>query len=88
MVSSNSSPPLRRDRGLIGPFDLRKNRPSRDGFPKSGGETRNRTRDTRIFSALLYQLSYLAVREGRRISRFICVNRFLSSGLTTTVDYS
>jgi hypothetical protein len=27
---------------------------------KSGGETRNRTGDTRIFSPLLYQLSYLA----------------------------
>ncbi len=26
-----------------------------------GGETRNRTGDTRIFSPLLYQLSYLAV---------------------------
>ena len=27
---------------------------------KSGGKTRNRTEDTRIFSPLLYQLSYLA----------------------------
>ena len=27
-----------------------------------GGETRNRTGDTRIFSPLLYQLSYLAIR--------------------------
>jgi hypothetical protein len=26
----------------------------------NGGETRNRTGDTRIFSPLLYQLSYLA----------------------------
>ena len=29
---------------------------------KNGGETRNRTADTRIFSPLLYQLSYLAPR--------------------------
>ena len=27
----------------------------------SGGQGRNRTTDTRIFSPLLYQLSYLAV---------------------------
>ena len=27
---------------------------------KDGGQTRNRTEDTRIFSPLLYQLSYLA----------------------------
>ena len=27
---------------------------------KSGGETQNRTGDTRIFSPVLYQLSYLA----------------------------
>lgn len=46
---------------------------------KNGGETRNRTRDTRIFSALLYQLSYLAERGGRRapiqsrvVNRFLC----------------
>jgi hypothetical protein len=31
---------------------------------KSGGQTRNRTEDTRIFSPLLYQLSYLA-KSGR-----------------------
>ncbi len=30
---------------------------------KEGGETRNRTEDTRIFSPLLYQLSYLAMIE-------------------------
>ncbi len=38
---------------------------------KSGGQTRNRTEDTRIFSPLLYQLSYLAqsgmANKGRRI---------------------
>ena len=30
--------------------------------PMSGGEKRDRTVDTRIFSPLLYQLSYLAMR--------------------------
>jgi hypothetical protein len=29
-----------------------------------GGQGRNRTTDTRIFSPLLYQLSYLAADEG------------------------
>ena len=29
-----------------------------------GGQGRNRTTDTRIFSPLLYQLSYLAAAEG------------------------
>ncbi len=29
-------------------------------FFRSGGQARNRTTDTRIFSPLLYQLSYLA----------------------------
>ena len=29
-------------------------------FNKNGGQGRNRTADTRIFSPLLYQLSYLA----------------------------
>ena len=29
----------------------------------NGGQGRNRTTDTRIFSPLLYQLSYLAMRE-------------------------
>jgi hypothetical protein len=28
--------------------------------PENGGQRRNRTADTRIFSPLLYQLSYLA----------------------------
>ena len=36
----------------------------RKGCPRqgNGGQGRNRTIDTRIFSPLLYQLSYLAVR--------------------------
>ena len=38
---------------------------------KSGGWTRNRTGDTRIFNPLLYQLSYPASlpKKGRRILR-------------------
>jgi hypothetical protein len=38
--------------------------------PMNGGQGRDRTADTRIFSPLLYQLSYLAIPErctgGRR----------------------
>ena len=56
-----------------------KNPPNNGRILKNGGETRNRTRDTRIFSALLYQLSYLAVRGiGRGSIRRVVVNRFLS----------
>ena len=33
-------------------------------FDSVGGQGRNRTADTRIFSPLLYQLSYLAKKEG------------------------
>ena len=36
---------------------------------KGGGETRNRTEDTRIFSPLLYQLSYLATEDKGSIIR-------------------
>ena len=36
---------------------------------ESGGQGRNRTIDTRIFSPLLYQLSYLAIRWARQIPR-------------------
>jgi hypothetical protein len=45
---------------------------------KSGGQGRNRTTDTGIFSPLLYQLSYLAAKEGvlkrlrGRESRCLC----------------
>ena len=35
----------------------------------SGGQGRNRTTDTRIFSPLLYQLSYLAAGGGRLLER-------------------
>ena len=36
----------------------------------NGGQGRNRTTDTRIFSPLLYQLSYLAAgTEGRVLDR-------------------
>ncbi len=34
-----------------------------------GGQGRNRTTDTRIFSPLLYQLSYLAVAARRLLDR-------------------
>lgn len=48
----------------------------RSGVKNTGGQGRNRTTDTRIFSPLLYQLSYLAMRIIRcswRISiGFIC----------------
>ena len=40
------------------------NAPSR-GVVESGGQGRNRTTDTRIFSPLLYQLSYLAILWSR-----------------------
>ena len=40
------------------------------GWDESGGWTRNRTGDTRIFNPLLYQLSYPAIPEkGTRILR-------------------
>ena len=39
------------------------------GGKGAGAQGRNRTTDTRIFSPLLYQLSYLAARtEGPRIT--------------------
>jgi hypothetical protein len=34
-------------------------------FYLTGGQGQNRTADTRIFSPLLYQLSYLAAGDGR-----------------------
>ena len=34
---------------------------------KDGGKARNRTGDTRIFSPLLYQLSYRAICEGAKL---------------------
>jgi hypothetical protein len=36
-----------------------------------GGQGRNRTTDTRIFSPLLYQLSYLAAGGGRVLDRLL-----------------
>jgi hypothetical protein len=39
------------------------------GLRRGGGETRNRTGDTRIFSPLLYQLSYLARPPRRPLHR-------------------
>ena len=42
---------------------------SADFYGLSGGQGRNRTTDTRIFSPLLYQLSYLAAGWGRVLDR-------------------
>ena len=36
---------------------------------RDGGETRNRTADTRIFSPLLYQLSYLASKKSKQVKK-------------------
>ena len=44
---------------------IRQSDPSR--FHPGGGQTQNRTGDTRIFSPLLYRLSYLAPQDKRRI---------------------
>ena len=46
----------------------------------SGGQTQNRTGDTRIFSPLLYRLSYLASLEkvGIKCSQSLHVNRFFT----------
>jgi hypothetical protein len=42
-------------------------RPTGNGWAlKGGGQGRNRTADTRIFSPLLYQLSYLAGKDARQ----------------------
>ena len=38
-----------------------------DKLFKSNAQSRNRTSDTRIFSPLLYQLSYLGISSGDRI---------------------
>ena len=40
--------------------------PAKQGL-QNGGTDRNRTSDTRIFSPLLYQLSYRAIREGAKL---------------------
>jgi hypothetical protein len=42
----------------------KRKRPTENSWAlNSGGQGRNRTTDTRIFNPLLYQLSYLALRE-------------------------
>src|SRR5258706_5640262 len=45
-----------------------------------GGQGRNRTTDTRIFSPLLYQLSYLAFWDAPRETGAVCRGRIISSG--------
>ncbi len=49
---------------MIGATGCRPNCKYWESREKSGGQGRNRTNDTRIFSPLLYQLSYLARRGG------------------------
>ena len=41
---------------------------------KDGGQSRNRTDDTRIFSPLLYQLSYLATKMADTTHKLFDVN--------------
>src|SRR5687768_3864762 len=57
MRSAFAAPRLRRDSLRLVGACLAEARPGR---AKAGGQGRNRTSDTRIFSAVLYQLSYLA----------------------------
>ena len=54
-------------------------KPAVAGF-SSGGQTQNRTGDTRIFSPLLYRLSYLAILEkgGIKCARLALVNPFFT----------
>jgi hypothetical protein len=54
---------LRAQRNLVakGGITLMRILPRASRSAKSGGQGRNRTTDTRIFSPLLYQLSYLAI---------------------------
>ena len=51
-------------------------RKSRQGVHLSGGQGRNRTNDTRIFSPLLYQLSYLAENLGGTVQKRRAFNQF------------
>ncbi|MEY4748983.1 MAG: hypothetical protein RIQ60_1197 [Pseudomonadota bacterium] len=46
-------------------------------FSCLGGQGRNRTTDTRIFNPLLYQLSYLALREAELYHQKQLIARFL-----------
>ena len=50
----------------------------------NGGQGRNRTSDTRIFSAVLYQLSYLAPRQPSPAYRVLRLARRQRPGLPTT----
>ena len=56
--------------GMRSEVALLKNKPRfllRIAGLKNGGTDRNRTSDTRIFSPLLYQLSYRAICEGAKL---------------------
>ena len=48
---------------------------AKDDAAKVGGQGRNRTSDTRIFSAVLYQLSYLAWKEFRGVRNLASIPR-------------
>jgi hypothetical protein len=55
---------------MLGVFEpIRKTGRARPDRAKrvEGGQGRNRTSDTRIFSAVLYQLSYLAVGQNTEV---------------------
>jgi hypothetical protein len=47
---------------------------------KTGGQSRNRTDDTRIFSPLLYQLSYLATQTADTTDKRFDVNAKKKAG--------
>ena len=50
------------------------------GGNANGGQGRNRTADTRIFSPLLYQLSYLAIPERRKAMLSSIAENFRATG--------
>ena len=54
-----------------------KKRAPRALFSKTCGTTRNRTRDTRIFSPLLYQLSYGTKSTGKYINFKIIITKIV-----------
>ena len=67
--------PVRSDLGSRDEWEVENKNPLSDEAERvnDGGQTRNRTEDTRIFSPLLYQLSYLAksgvANKGWRLGR-------------------
>ena len=55
--------PRWQDKSVTHVFDINRHLWDSKGLRDVGGQGRNRTTDTRIFSPLLYQLSYLALRD-------------------------